>query len=153
MNQRQLLTSCVIRLPLRLSYCLRSYVMLFVSLNCCSRSEMCGWADFVLVMILFWLGIQDACRENKRHVTVIWQDTVGCCYNALKFVTILHSALWWQWQNANQILDSQNTSHTSRSRASYGVFFVKILEKIGRVITSPRCIWRYFSCIFLFSRW
>ena len=40
----------------------------------------------------------------------------------------------------NQILESQQTPHTSPSRASYGVSFVKILEKTDRVITAPHCI-------------
>ena len=44
---------------------------------------------------------------------------------AAKFVTILHSALQWQWQNKSQTLDSQKTPHTSPSRASYGVTFFK----------------------------
>ena len=39
----------------------------------------------------------------------------------------------------NQILESQQTPHTSPSRASYGVSFVKILEKTDRVITAPHC--------------
>ena len=40
----------------------------------------------------------------------------------------------------NQILESQQTPHTSPSRASYGVSFVTILEKTDRVITAPHCI-------------
>ena len=68
--------------------------------------------------------------------------TVECRYNAVKFVTILHSALQWQWQNVSQTLDSQNTPHTSPSRASYGVSFVSILEKIDRVLMAPYCIKR-----------
>ena len=39
----------------------------------------------------------------------------------------------------NQILESQQTPHTSPSRASYGVSFVKILEKTDRVIMTPHC--------------
>ena len=39
----------------------------------------------------------------------------------------------------NQILESQQTPHTSPSRASYGVSFVKILEKTDHVITAPHC--------------
>ena len=39
----------------------------------------------------------------------------------------------------NQISKSQNTPHKSPLRASYGVFFARILEKIDRVITAPHC--------------
>ena len=42
-----------------------------------------------------------------------------------------------QCQEVNQILESQQTPHTSRSRANYGVSVVRILEKIERVITAP----------------
>ena len=38
-----------------------------------------------------------------------------------------------------QILDSQQAPHISPSRASYGVYIVRILKKIDRVITVPRC--------------
>ena len=40
-----------------------------------------------------------------------------------------------------QILESQQTPHTSTSRASYGVSLVRILEKIDRVITALHCSW------------
>ena len=71
----------------------------------------------------------------------IWTmpNTVECRYNAVTFVTILHSALRLRWLNINQTLDSQKTPHISPSRASYGVPFVRIFEKIGRVITAPHC--------------
>ena len=36
-------------------------------------------------------------------------------------------------------LNSQKTPHTSPSRASYGVSFLMIWEKIDRVITEPHC--------------
>ena len=50
----------------------------------------------------------------------------------------------------NQILESQQTPHTSPSRASYGVSIVRILEKIDRVITAPHCIeiWSEWQTIF-----
>ena len=54
-------------------------------------------------------------------------------------VTILHSAQQWQWENISQTLDSQKTPHTSPSWVSYGVPFVRILEKIDRVIRAPHC--------------
>ena len=39
-----------------------------------------------------------------------------------------------------QIFESQETPHTSPSRASYGVSLARLLEKIDRVITAPHCI-------------
>ena len=68
------------------------------------------------------------------------QCTVKCRYNAVQFIPILHTVLRKQRQKVNQILESQQTSHISPSRASYGVSFVKILKKIDRVITAPHCI-------------
>ena len=47
----------------------------------------------------------------------------------------------WLTQNINQTLDSQNTLHISSSRASYGVYIVRILEKMDCIITTPHCIW------------
>ena len=40
----------------------------------------------------------------------------------------------------NQILESQQTPHISPSRASYGVYIVRTLEKIDHIITAPHCI-------------
>ena len=67
------------------------------------------------------------CRHVKSH-------TVECHYNVVKFVTISHSALRWQWQSISETLDTQKTPHTSPSRA-------RILEKIDRVITALHRIW------------
>ena len=60
-------------------------------------------------------------------------------YSAVHFITILHTAIRWQHQNINQILDSQKTSHSSSSWASYGKSFVRIWEKIDYVIMAPHC--------------
>ena len=43
----------------------------------------------------------------------------------------------------NQILESQQTPHTSPSRVSHGVFIVRIWWKIAHILTAPRCIWIY----------
>ena len=40
----------------------------------------------------------------------------------------------------NQILESQQTPHTSPLRASYGVSIVRIWDKFDRVITALHCI-------------
>ena len=47
--------------------------------------------------------------------------------------------LQFQWQKVNQILESQQTPHTSPSWASYGVSFVRIWGKNDRVITALYC--------------
>ena len=72
------------------------------------------------------------------------QYTVKYRYNAVQFITILHSALRKQWQKVNQILESQEAPHISPSSASYWVpivvSIVMILEKIDRVLTAPHFI-------------
>ena len=68
-----------------------------------------------------------------------YQYKVKCCYNTVQFITILHTALQWQWQKVYQILESQQTPHTSPSRVSYGVSIVRIWEEIDRLITEPHC--------------
>ena len=66
-------------------------------------------------------------------------NTAEWSYNLVKFVTILHSALWWKWNNISQILDSQKTPHSLPSRASYGMFLMRILEEIDHVIMASHC--------------
>ena len=46
------------------------------------------------------------------------------------FCTILHTALWSQWQNSDQTLNSQQATYVSPSQASYGMPVVRILEGI-----------------------
>ena len=58
--------------------------------------------------------------------------------DAVKICKILNEWLQYLGQNVSQMLDTQKTPHTSPSRASYGVYFVNICEKINRVITAPR---------------
>ena len=83
-------------------------------------------------------------HQELKEISPISDDTVECCYNTVKFVTILHSALWWQWQNISHTLDSIKTPHTSPSWASYGTSFVRTLEKIDCVITALHCM--YSTC-------
>ena len=66
-------------------------------------------------------------------------NTVECHYNAVQYITVLHTALQWQLQNINKASNSQQTPHSSPSQASYGVFIVRIWEKIDCVITAPCC--------------
>ena len=54
---------------------------------------------------------------------------------------ISYTALQGEWQKVNLTLNSQQAPHTSPSRASYGVYIVRILETIDRVITAPHCMW------------
>ena len=53
---------------------------------------------------------------------------------------ILHTLLQWLRQNINQGLNLQKTHHTSSQWTSYGVSFVKILEKIN-IISALQFIW------------
>ena len=78
-----------------------------------------------------------------RHQYTMVQNTVKCHYNAIQFIMISFMAPWWEEQNLNQISNSQQTPHTSPSRASYGVSIVRILEKTDHVIMVPHCsiIW------------
>ena len=84
----------------------------------------------------------DDLKFNCQHVPLC---TIGSRYNAVQFITILHTALRWQQQNVNQTSKSQETPHTSPWRASYEVSIMRIVKKTNRVITAPRCIWPYYS--------
>ena len=58
--------------------------------------------------------------------------TVKCRYNAVWFITILHTTLWWQWQKVNQILESQQTPCLALTGELWGPFpIVRTLEKIA----------------------
>ena len=50
-------------------------------------------------------------------------------------IHVSHTSLRWQWENVDQILNSQQTPHTSPSSASYGVSSISILAKIDCIIT------------------
>ena len=50
-------------------------------------------------------------------------------------------------QNINQRLNPQKTPHTSPWRASYGVSFMNILEKIDQIITAPQCTQFFIICM------
>ena len=77
----------------------------------------CNWSDVCY--------IETGVQVYEKRCMLIWY-TVECCYDAVEFVMILHSAQRWQRQNINQTLDSQKTPHISPSRASYGVCVVRI---------------------------
>ena len=72
----------------------------------------------------------------RKTVSLI--DTVECRYNAVQYNMILFTAL------QRQRLKWKKTPHTSRAR--YGVSFVRIWEKMDRVLTAPHCIVQH-GCI------
>ena len=59
----------------------------------------------------------------------------------------LHMAQWWQWQNLGQTLYSQQTPHTSPSRASYGMSAERILENIGCVTLALHYIMLFWTML------
>ena len=59
----------------------------------------------------------------------------------VQYNMILDASLQWQMQNINQAMSPQKTPHTSPWRVSYGVSFVRMVEKIDHVIMVPHCIW------------
>ena len=81
------------------------------------------------------------CHDIVMYPLESWRDTVECRYNVVRFITILHVALWWQKQDVYLNLISQQTPHTSPSRASCGVSIMRILGKIDRVIMAPHCMY------------
>ena len=66
----------------------------------------------------------------------LFQNIVGCRYNAVQYDMILYTALQLARQNINQGKNPQKTPHSSPIRANYGVTFVRISKKID-VITEP----------------
>ena len=82
-------------------------------------------------------------KQAKSHYQTQWWSvgqhiyTVECHYNTVQFITILHPTPQWQQQKINQISNSQHTSHTLPSQASYGVSIMRILKKIDCVIMAP----------------
>ena len=88
--------------------------------------------------------VENRVSESMKHRwhpdhTYASETSVDSRYNAVQFITILHTALRLKWRKVNHIWESQQTPHISPSRASYGVFIVKIFEKIDLAITTPRC--------------
>ena len=69
-----------------------------------------------------------------------------CCYIVNYYNMLLHTSLQELRQNINQRLNPQKTPHTLPWRASYGVSFVNILEKIDDVITTLHCISVFHFC-------
>ena len=95
----------------------------------------------VFYYVIFCLNIRilkHCLPQNCRNCS-----TVECRYkdNAVQYNKILHIAMQWWVQNKNQTLDLQKTHHTSPWRASYGVSFARILDKIDCIITAPLSIY------------
>ena len=57
----------------------------------------------------------------------------------VQYNMILYTSLWWRAGYESKY-EPKKTAHTSPVRASYGVSFVTILERIDRVKTAPHCI-------------
>ena len=66
-------------------------------------------------------------------------NTIDCRYHVAQYNMILHTSL----QLLSHSLNSQNTSHTLPWRASYGIDFVRIWEKIDCVIMALHCNWNH----------
>ena len=92
------------------------------------------------------LGVMTA--KLSKWVAKKWGPTCDCDISdsaiyttaIYRAYTVSHMALWWQWQNADQTLNSQQAPYTSPSRASYGLSVVRISEKIDCIIKAPYCI-------------
>ena len=90
-----------------------------------------------------WHGLK--CCVSLRNYS--WVPYIMVLYNK-----ILHTSLQRQGQNINQRLNPQKTHHISPLRASYGAFFVRILEKTDHVITAPQCMYKtYDGCLWCSS--
>ena len=69
-------------------------------------------------------------------VLLLSPHIVGYHYNTVEYIMLFYTALQWMMQNIHQ----SSYSHITPSRASYGVYIVRILEGIDRVIKVRRCI-------------
>ena len=92
--------------------------------------------DWPRVLLLFKYLV---CSAPNRHL-IAHLNTVGCRYHVVKYNMILDTRLQWLRWNLNQSLNLQKTPHTWPWRASHGVSFVRIVEKIDHVIMAPHCI-------------
>ena len=100
------------------------------------------WVYILIVSFFYWpyeLVLQQSCQTIKCNVTKIQvqPSAVITRHNNI----ILHTSLQELRQNINQRLNPQKTPHTLPWRASYGVSFANILEKIDRALTAPQCTW------------
>ena len=66
---------------------------------------------------------------TKSGVETNERNTVKCRYNAVQYNMISHTAQQWLKQNIYQNYHSQKTTHSSPSRASYGVSILMIWEE------------------------
>ena len=73
-------------------------------------------------------------------VLLLSPHIVGYHYNTVEYIMLFYTALQWMMQNIHQSSYSHKTPHITPSRASYGVYIVRILERIDRVIKVRRCI-------------
>ena len=74
----------------------------------------------------------------RNHENTVW------CHNAVQYHMILHVAQQWLKQSICQTNAHKKTPHsTSLFQASYGVSYVRILEKIDCVIMAPHCMFAF----------
>ena len=92
-------------------------------------------------------------KQNPRGFATLRNRTVGCRVKAVQYTIIFHTALKWMKQNINQTVNSQKISHISPSRASYGMYIVRILKKIDCIITAPHCISIYLHLDMVQKAW
>ena len=72
---------------------------------------------------------------------LVYSSVTGrCCYNMVKYNMILDTTLQWLRLKLKQSFNLQKTPHISPWRVSYGLSFVRILEKIDCIIMAPHCI-------------
>ena len=81
-----------------------------------------GSLIFFLINIV-WTIIQEQCSLEMHNLPY----TVEHRYKAVQYCKILHKLLQELRQNINQMMDPQNTPHTSPWRPSYGCVFCEYL--------------------------
>ena len=72
--------------------------------------------------------------ERRSHLNTIDSRYIAVIYN-----TIINTGQQLQWYNFGQTLRSRTTPHTSPSRTSYGVSFVRSWNKYYRDISRAHC--------------
>ena len=90
--------------------------------------EGCCW---LVVGKLFFGGAMWSLEHDKSRVPLY----------AVRFITILSMALWWQEQNLNQTSNSQQTPRAT------GCLLGRFWRNIGCLITAPHCS-LHFNCLF-----
>ena len=94
-----------------------------------------GWKLYKIYQV-------DSLEDSRPNLTQVahhcskLSNIVECLYNAVQYSMILQVLLQWRVGNINQNSNTQKALY----QVSYGVSFVRILEKINRIITALHCI-------------